>query len=1040
MKRNSILLYLIGLIALSGCQQEVFDNVNDNLKEVKEGDLVKLDFSLVTSDFSTVSTRMTTEQENQWDVVWVAQFDSNGDLLAPPKQYPNSAEKIDIVAVSGQNSLYFITNVTENPFITTEGTNITNLSDLNNCRYVIDNINYFDNATKLVMVGVWNGEFIGGSTTPGDNPQLLLNEIVVYAKRLTSKINIVVNASLPNVTFLNKEIIINSLQLCGIPLTSTYVPGSAITSGADAKDFETETFTDSEKGRVTYTSKSYYVLENMQGTAENDQGAPMKGAFAPKDSEGRDMGTYVKIRAFINDGKYTGNVDYRVYLGKDADKNFDIERNYHYTITINIQGKGPDDISTDVRIESIDDLHQIQLQMPNGGAATNRASELCNIDANKGFWGWDGVGSGTSKDHLIVHTDGTAWTLDSLFYSTTPSNTSYVWDNLSLEYSIVEGQWHPVVKGEPAPSGAKIRLITDENKTSYDRTATFWLKLHNVDNNTIREWRVRQYKAASAFNVPAYSFFPGKAGVYALAIRSGGATTWKYDTKTANDNTLKFIGTVGADGFKNDANAWQQGHGAVLFEVKERGNFTDINAYRGLGKVTMIYKSSEEETNTLSFVANLYQLPTAQHMLTTLNAPTGTRFAYEYSSDPLFTTVVGISFNTPWAINMLDGDDTKYDDNKGLIGTTSPVTGKENTLQMFNKMDKLSAERLSAVPSSINVKGTPVFSPAGICMSLNEEYWEIEDVNDSRYEWYLPSRNEALMDALTSMLGLLNGGNGTRTNIWSSTVPASTTKESSAYFAGMSVDVSSTYSVVAGVRCIRRKKENEISPITYPSLRNVANTPVIVIRENGKGFVDRYRTKPATSKTERYYHVGYPLRFTSFGYAFAEDGKGPIHTLDMALSPKFQVAKQDVPGSPMIWYVASGWLDNLNFNELANPETGCQSYVEVGSDGTVYDDWRLPTEIELRVIGLLGGGTSAGAAQQYILQRGGVNFTDIPGFKLMNGNYWAGTEFISSKEENERASYVGIYDLKDLDSPLRGSAYNRTKTSYKVRCVRDIKD
>lgn len=1039
MRKNNFLLYIIGLLTIFGCQQERFDDLNFKPIEVKEGDRVKIGFSLVTSDFNTVSTRMSAEEENQWDIVWVAQFDADSNLVAPPQSYTRSATQIDITAAAGENILYFVTNVNENPFVNAQGQVIANMEELQESMYSINKPTYFDTAKKIVMVGVWKGEVIKGTEQPGDNTMLTLSEVIVYAKRLTSKISIIVEATLPNVTFQNKVIRIEKIQLCAVPLKAGYMPGSKVMDVDNLDNFEEQVFTEASDGGYTYTPAPFYVLENMHGVATaNDKGAPMKGNFAPKDGDGNVLATYVKIRGYIDDGVNAGHVDYRVYLGKDADKSFDIERNYHYTITIKIQGRGPEDITTDVRIESVDDLHQLQLQTPNGGRATSRFSELRNIAAEKTFWGWDGPGAGTSTDHLKVFTNGADWTLDTMFFSTAPANNAYVWDNLHLEYNTSGDDWHEVVKGAPVPADAKIRLYTGTNNSSFDRTATFWLKLHGVTGSVIREWKVRQYKGASAFNMPAYSFVQGKAGIYAVAVRSAGTTTWKFDSKTEGDNVLKFIGTVGAGGFSSDPEHWQIGHGNVLFEVRARGNLTGSSAYRALGTVRMAYRSSAEANETSSAQSLVYQLPTAAQLLATKSATSGKRFAYDYSSDALFTTIVGFNGNLPWSLNMLDGEGTAYDDDKGLVGTTSPVNGKANTLEIYNKMDRKAGESLAAVPANINVIGTPIFTPAGICLAMNENYWQINTENDLNFEWYLPSRNEALMDVFVSMLGLDNAGNGiNRATIWTSTVNPSTTKENSAYFAGANVDVSAYYSVTSNVRAIRRKTGSDMPAQSYPYLRNENNTPVIVVRENGKGFVDKYRAKP-TDPYDRYYRIDYPDRFTYFDYDPAPDGEGPVGTLELTMSPKFQVAKKDATAKGVIWHIAAGWIGDLDFKNIA--ETGCQSYVEIGDDGTVYDDWRLPTEMELRLIGLLGAGTSQGAGQQYILQKGGNNFTDISGYQLMNGSYWTGTEYISSKEKDLRANYMTIYDLKDRDSPIRGTAINRTTTSYKVRCVRDIKD
>lgn len=1033
MKKSYLLLYFMGLLTAFGCQQEEIGDGNAPNRVVKEGDRIKMAYSLVTSDFNNVTTRMTTEEENQWTKVWVAQFDANGDLVGAPKAYSNADHEIDISAESGQNTLYFVTNVEDNPFLDASNTPISTLTELQDSKYAISSLDHFDTATELVMVGVWQGALVAPVLKPGDNTKLLLNEIIVYAKRLTAKIDFKIDANLVNSSFQNKSIIIEKIQLCAVPLNTTYIPGHKVSTVADLDNFDEELFTPPAQGVTTYTSKTYYVLENMQGNKNNTGGDSKKGNFAPKDSNGEDLAAYLKIRAKVNDGLNGGHVDYRIYLGKDSDRNFDLERNYHYTITINIHGIGPKDITTDVRVVSRDELYQLQLQRPNGTAATNRGSEIRNIEATDEYWGWvDEPASTNSIDHLRVKSQGADWTLDAFVVTTVPSSSGYTWAGLSLEYfNESTDTWTTVNKEDAIPSDVRIRLKTGINNSAYERTATFSIKLHGVDNSVTREWRVTQPRATSDFNMPLFSFFPAEAGVYAVAIRSKGATVWRYTNSSSQ--TASFVGTIGSEGFLTDSLSWQTGNGAILFSVGSRGNIPSNIAHRALGTINVIYKSSTEAEEATSSGSTLSQLASASQMLSTLDAPSGYRFAYNYSSDPFFTTVIGFNTAIPYTLNMLDSEAVNYDDDKSRLGTTSPVTGKANTLEQFNKMDRESARGLS---DHYNIETTPIFSPAGICMSLNEEYWEIEDVDDPRFEWYLPSRNEALMDAFVAMLGLVNGASGSRATIWTSTVPTSSNSTTSAYFAGMNVDISSTFSVRLPVRCIKRKKEEELSSLTYPYIKNVNNTPVIVVREDGKGFVDRYRTGP-TSSTDRYYNISYPYRFTDFGVPASPDGTGPVATRDLSMAPQFQVAKADV-GTNGPWYIGAGWKGNLDFSDLANPHTGCQSYTEAGEGGITYDDWRLPTEMELRLIGLLGGGTTP-AGEQHILQKGGVRFTDIPGFVTMSGRYWTGTEYVSSSESNLRANYVTVRDLKDILAPIDGTATNRMTVASRARCVRDIK-
>lgn len=48
--------------------------------------------------------------------------------------------------------------------------------------------------------------------------------------------------------------------------------------------------------------------------------------------------------------------------------------------------------------------------------------------------------------------------------------------------------------------------------------------------------------------------------------------------------------------------------------------------------------------------------------------------------------------------------------------------------------------------------------------------------------------------------------------------------------------------------------------------------------------------------------------------------------------------------------VASGNLDYNYEDGIEMAASHCKEYVEVAKDGTVYDDWRLPTKAEIEII------------------------------------------------------------------------------------------
>lgn len=61
------------------------------------------------------------------------------------------------------------------------------------------------------------------------------------------------------------------------------------------------------------------------------------------------------------------------------------------------------------------------------------------------------------------------------------------------------------------------------------------------------------------------------------------------------------------------------------------------------------------------------------------------------------------------------------------------------------------------------------------------------------------------------------------------------------------------------------------------------------------------------------------------------------------VSPSFMIASQ-------LGAVASGYLDSDYEDGIGMAASHCKEYVEVAKDGTVYDDWRLPTKAEIEII------------------------------------------------------------------------------------------
>lgn len=110
----------------------------------------------------------------------------------------------------------------------------------------------------------------------------------------------------------------------------------------------------SRKQFHNYNSPSLFLYENMQGdhdtpknNKEQDAGpdGTVVGASDMKDNV--KYGSYIEVEAYYeriraNNDKSEGKLIYRFMLGKDIYKNFDVERNYHYKLTLCPRGYGND--------------------------------------------------------------------------------------------------------------------------------------------------------------------------------------------------------------------------------------------------------------------------------------------------------------------------------------------------------------------------------------------------------------------------------------------------------------------------------------------------------------------------------------------------------------------------------------------------------------------------------------------------------------------------------------------------------------------------
>jgi hypothetical protein len=113
--------------------------------------------------------------------------------------------------------------------------------------------------------------------------------------------------------------------------------------------------------------------------------------------------------------------------------------------------------------------------------------------------------------------------------------------------------------------------------------------------------------------------------------------------------------------------------------------------------------------------------------------------------------------------------------------------------------------------------------------------------------------------------------------------------------------------------------------------------------------------------TSNDYNLGVPRLTTSANVDFAYTDPGQDNA--NLVSPSFMIASR-------LGFVNSGSLSSANnqAKRLSVSRDHCAYYVEVADNGTVYDDWRLPTAAELRIIMDLQGTKNESAdAIDYLL-------------------------------------------------------------------------
>lgn len=180
------------------------------------------------------------------------------------------------------------------------------------------------------------------------------------------------------------------------------------------------------------------------------------------------------------------------------------------------------------------------------------------------------------------------------------------------------------------------------------------------------------------------------------------------------------------------------------------------------------------------------------------------------------------------------------------------------------------------------------------------------------------------------------------------------------------------------------------------------------------GLID-YLADNGTASNNQMYHV--VITATSSDYTLARpimDGDvvdaGNTEN-DNLVSPSFMLASQLGNSSTISWQEA---------------QNQCKNYVEVGEDGTVYDDWRLPTAAEIGILIRYQSDTNVNTGNENGVMDKILNFEGDQNFSgdedKNNPYYW-----VSSS-----GFYVHVHTTYNKEH------LKNDKSECRVRCVRDF--
>ncbi len=213
-----------------------------------------------------------------------------------------------------------------------------------------------------------------------DAPLLVVNrannQLHAWVKRAASKVTVAVDGSelypsvsvqiksiqikdIPSICYLGKDNKASSHTLIQDGETLTVADGawSTITKNQPYYYYgmkEGMSIADAQQAAHSQTAEALYFFENMQGTGQSKKQVwPDTPSGSTQYPDGNNptsdgykdkivAGTYVEVIGYYKNNAGEGPIIYRFMLGKDTDKDYNAQRNYHYKLTLKLKKNAND--------------------------------------------------------------------------------------------------------------------------------------------------------------------------------------------------------------------------------------------------------------------------------------------------------------------------------------------------------------------------------------------------------------------------------------------------------------------------------------------------------------------------------------------------------------------------------------------------------------------------------------------------------------------------------------------------------------------------